>query len=361
MDHSSKKSGLTHVDQNQNPTMVDVSAKEITTRVAVAEARVLMPKECRSLLNQGELMVKKGPVLKTAIIAGTMAVKKTYELIPFCHLIAIEACKFEMEISDQGGAIEPFEIIIRCEVKTTGKTGVEMEALTGASVAALTVYDMCKAITHEMKITGTRLIQKSGGKRLVLDRPLYGLVLTGGKSSRMKQDKALLPYGESPQAVNAFNLLTESCSKVFLSARQGQWKNTSLQDLPTITDEVENLGPMGGLISAFNRYPEVHWFVVACDLPLVNQVAVKKLLSEFDPKANATCFLSEEGEFPEALFGIYTPHSHSLFKDALQNENRCPVKVLRKNGGKFLAPDPSVRLDNVNTGEEYQLAKAAFT
>jgi cyclic pyranopterin phosphate synthase len=107
------------------------------------------------------LRTKKGPVFDTAIIAGVMAAKRTHELIPFCHPLAIERCAFEIDFD---GARE---LLIRCTVAVTHRTGVEMEALTGASVAALTVYDMCKALSHEIVIGEVRLVEKSGGKRRV--------------------------------------------------------------------------------------------------------------------------------------------------------------------------------------------------
>lgn len=139
--------------------MVDVGAKSASRRVAVAEARVRFPADVAVILRKNGLHTKKGPVIDTAIIAGTMAAKRTHELIPFCHPMAIESCRFETEfVSDE-------ELSIRCEVAITHKTGVEMEALTGASVAALTVYDMCKALSHEIVIAGVRLLEKSGGKR----------------------------------------------------------------------------------------------------------------------------------------------------------------------------------------------------
>jgi cyclic pyranopterin phosphate synthase len=103
----------------------------------------------------------KGPIVDTAIIAGTMAVKRTHELIPFCHPLAIERCTFEIYFDGAS------ELSIRCTVAVTHKTGVEMEALTGATVAALTVYDMCKALSHEIVIGDIRLVEKSGGKRRV--------------------------------------------------------------------------------------------------------------------------------------------------------------------------------------------------
>jgi cyclic pyranopterin phosphate synthase len=149
---------LTHVDDKNNPTMVDVSEKSMAERTAIARGFIRLPEEVLSLVSEKDIHGKKGPVLATARIAGTMAVKKTHELIPFCHPIPIDSIKFKMELSDQG-----CEIL--CIVKTNYKTGVEMEALTGVQVAALTIYDMCKAVTQNMVIEESRLIKKTGGKK----------------------------------------------------------------------------------------------------------------------------------------------------------------------------------------------------
>jgi cyclic pyranopterin phosphate synthase len=147
---------FTHVRQGQ-PTMVDITAKSPNRRTAVAEARVELGAEIIGKFSNNELHGPKGPVFQTAIIAGTMAVKKTSELIPFCHPLPVENCEFQIIPNDTG-------LTIRCEVSTTGKTGVEMEAMTGASVAALTVYDMCKAMNKAIRIQDLRLISKTGGK-----------------------------------------------------------------------------------------------------------------------------------------------------------------------------------------------------
>ena len=153
--------GLTHVDSNNRPKMVDVSAKAVSVRAATAQAIVRFPADVARALRRDGMRAKKGPVIDTAIIAGTLAVKRTHELIPFCHPLAIERCDFTVEFA------KPDELSIRCEVAVAHKTGVEMEALTGASVAALTVYDMCKALSHEIVIAEVRLLEKSGGKRRV--------------------------------------------------------------------------------------------------------------------------------------------------------------------------------------------------
>jgi len=150
---------FTHIDTSTgNPAMVDVSDKQVTKRVAKAQSIVVLGDEIMQLLSGNEIQTKKGAVFQTAIIAGTMAAKRTSELIPLCHPLAIENCKVEIEINEHQ------EVVVTCTATITSKTGVEMEALTGASVAALTIYDMCKAFSHDIVIKETRLIEKTGGK-----------------------------------------------------------------------------------------------------------------------------------------------------------------------------------------------------
>jgi cyclic pyranopterin phosphate synthase len=148
---------FTHLDAERRPTMVDVSDKSATRRTAVAEARVLFPPAVVAALREQGLRSSKGPIFDTAIIAGVMAAKRTHELIPFCHPLGIENCRIDIDL--EGDAA-----LIRCTVSVHHKTGVEMEALTGASIAALTVYDMCKALSHDIVISDLRLIAKDGGK-----------------------------------------------------------------------------------------------------------------------------------------------------------------------------------------------------
>jgi len=152
------KKQFTHIDVSGNPTMVDVSDKNETIRIARAQASVVLGKEIISMMRGDELITKKGPVFQTAIIAGVMAAKKTHELIPFCHSLALENCQVSITIKSDKAIIETL-------AKVTGKTGVEMEALTAASVAALTVYDMCKALSHHIVIEEVKLLEKRGGKK----------------------------------------------------------------------------------------------------------------------------------------------------------------------------------------------------
>ncbi|MFZ9049591.1 MAG: cyclic pyranopterin monophosphate synthase MoaC [Steroidobacteraceae bacterium] len=149
---------LSHIDEHGQPTMVDVGAKAVTLRSALAEATVRLPAEVATILRQAGFVTAKGPVFATAIVAGTLAAKRTHELIPFCHPLALERCELRCDCGDDD------VIRITCRVALHGRTGVEMEALTGASVAALTVYDMCKALSHELVIGEVRLLEKTGGK-----------------------------------------------------------------------------------------------------------------------------------------------------------------------------------------------------
>jgi len=150
---------LTHIDPAGRPAMVDVSEKTATRREAVAECRVRFPADAAQQLRAAGLKSAKGGIVETAIIAGTMAVKRTHELIPFCHPLPVEGCRIVVEWAGDR------DLRIECEVRTTHRTGVEMEALTGASIAALTVYDMCKALSHRIVIGPAKLLGKSGGRR----------------------------------------------------------------------------------------------------------------------------------------------------------------------------------------------------
>jgi cyclic pyranopterin phosphate synthase len=140
---------FTHINEKGQPAMVDVSGKQVSLRTATARSIISMPAE----------VSKKGPVFQTAIIAGIMASKKTGELIPLCHPLALDNCHIDIHINTRQ------EVVIDCTASITAKTGIELEALVGASIAALTVYDMCKALSHDIVIKETKLMEKTGGKR----------------------------------------------------------------------------------------------------------------------------------------------------------------------------------------------------
>lgn len=148
---------FSHVSPEGKPQMVDVSAKAVTLRKARAVAVINPGQEILNHFRGNEIHTKKGPVFQTAIIAGVMGAKKTSDLIPFCHPLSLEDCRININV-------EGDRIVIESEVAITGKTGVEMEALTAVTVAALTVYDMCKALSHDIIIEEVRLREKTGGK-----------------------------------------------------------------------------------------------------------------------------------------------------------------------------------------------------
>jgi cyclic pyranopterin monophosphate synthase len=149
---------LTHISDGGEPRMVDISAKARTLRTATAHARVLFPMALAQQLRDQGYIAKKGAVLHTAIIAGVMAAKQTHQLIPFCHALQLQRCEVRITPDADG------QLDIECECAVHGETGVEMEALTGASIAALPIYDMTKALSHLIQIVQVRLVSKSGGK-----------------------------------------------------------------------------------------------------------------------------------------------------------------------------------------------------
>ncbi|MCI4665809.1 MAG: cyclic pyranopterin monophosphate synthase MoaC [Neomegalonema sp.] len=157
-------SDFTHFDAKGAAHMVDVTDKEVTHRIAVAKGRVAMAAETLALIREGGF--KKGDVLGVARLAGVMGAKKTADLIPLCHPLALSKVSLELEPSADGAGID-----IEATVKVTGRTGVEMEALTAVSVAALTIYDMCKAVDKGMRIEAVRLVRKEGGRSGLFSAP----------------------------------------------------------------------------------------------------------------------------------------------------------------------------------------------
>jgi cyclic pyranopterin phosphate synthase len=153
-----KNKKITHIDTLGNPSMVDVSEKAITRRTARAQAIVYVGKEIIQQISQDELTTKKGPVFQTAILAGIMGAKKTADLIPLCHPLGLDDCGVNIIARKE-------DIVITSNAVLSAKTGVEMEALTAVTIAALTVYDMCKAMSHAIVIKEIRLLEKTGGKQ----------------------------------------------------------------------------------------------------------------------------------------------------------------------------------------------------
>jgi cyclic pyranopterin phosphate synthase len=153
-----KKAQLSHIGTDRRPRMVDVSKKKITNRTAIVECWMIFPKGAVRALKSADLRSKKGPVIDTAVIAGTLAIKRTHELIPFCHPLMLEHSDIHIDfVGDE-------KLRIMCHVQVRGRTGVEMEAMTGASIAALTIYDMCKSLSHDIRIESIRVLEKKGGR-----------------------------------------------------------------------------------------------------------------------------------------------------------------------------------------------------
>lgn len=150
---------LTHIDTDHNPAMVDVAAKAVSQRTATARSIVSLPPVVLEQLTASDMQTAKGSVFQVAMIAGIMAAKRTGELIPLCHPLGLDNCRVDISLNEDN------DVVIDCTASITAKTGVEMEALVGASMAALTVYDMCKALSHDIVIKETKLMAKTGGKR----------------------------------------------------------------------------------------------------------------------------------------------------------------------------------------------------
>jgi cyclic pyranopterin monophosphate synthase len=148
---------FTHLDDSGRPRMVDVGGKSVTHRTAHARVAVVFPPAAARVFAENDFATTKGPVFHTAIVAGVLGAKRTHELIPFCHPLGLEDCSIEIRMAGD-------EAIVDCRVSLHGRTGVEMEALTGASIAALTVYDMCKSLSKGIVIREARLVEKTGGK-----------------------------------------------------------------------------------------------------------------------------------------------------------------------------------------------------
>lgn len=151
-------SNFSHLNEKNNPKMVNVSDKKTTKRTAIAKATMFLGEEIISHFNNDELITKKGPVFQTAIIAGIQGVKKTSEIIPMCHPLLINGVDINIHV------INSEHIEVLCEVIIEGKTGVEMEALTGVNITCLTIYDMCKSISQDIIIKEIKLLEKTGGK-----------------------------------------------------------------------------------------------------------------------------------------------------------------------------------------------------
>ncbi len=342
---------FTHIDETGNPGMVDVGDKATTKRTARAQSVVILPREIMEAMSDDEIMTKKGPVFQTAIIAGVMAAKKTGELIPMCHPVGLDNCKITIKTLGSN------ELIIECTASVTAKTGVEMEALTGASVAALTVYDMCKSFSKGIVIKETKLIEKTGGKSDFAVTyeipPLSALILVGGKSVRMGSDKSRLVYHGKPQYEYVASLAEKAGLTPYFSCRSDQ-SSFFEERGKVVADVFLGMGPYGAILSAFREQPCHAWLVVACDLPLLDLETLEELIKKRDPLKCATAFKSPHDGLPEPLITIWEPRSYEILLTYLSKGITCPRKVLILEKTPLLEPSYPDALSNVNRPEEFE-------
>ncbi len=192
--------------------------------------------------------------------------------------------------------------------------------------------------------------------------PPNALLLAGGRSSRMHRDKATLVYGGKTQLARTAELLAEFCSSTYLSLRKGQSPPAEGLDLPTIEDAFGEIGPLGGILSAFSAHPDDAWLVVACDLPFLGKDTMRHLLHERDGNRIATAYRSAHDGLPEPLCAIYESSAFQVLRRFLEEEEqRCPRKILIRTEPKLLDPIDQRALDNVNTPEEYDEAATRLT
>ena len=191
----------------------------------------------------------------------------------------------------------------------------------------------------------------------VSKRPLYGLVLTGGKSLRMKQDKALLKYSHKTQTEVSLDLLESKCEKVYVSSRKGQWKGDHQWSHPSIEDKYDSAGPLSGILSAMDQHPEAAWLVVACDLPFLDNLTIDQLVSERNKFKMATAFQSSVSELPEPLCAIYEPRFKPRLLHFLGLDYACPRKILIHSSHKTLVLKNKNALSNANFPDEYKQAR----
>ena len=187
---------------------------------------------------------------------------------------------------------------------------------------------------------------------------LYGLVLTGGASTRMRKDKASLKFHGKAQAAYCYELLGKFCSKVFISNRKEQKNSPGQKRFPQIHDQAPylNIGPLGGILSAMTKFPNVDWLVLACDLPFVNEETIHYLIVHRNSKKTATAFISTYDNLPEPLCTIYERHARELMIDHLNSAKTCPRKFLINADVELINQMNPQSLDNINNPQEYKEA-----
>jgi molybdopterin-guanine dinucleotide biosynthesis protein A len=182
--------------------------------------------------------------------------------------------------------------------------------------------------------------------------PIYGLLLSGGASRRMQRDKAQLAYAGEPQLLRTWRLLEAVSERAFVSVRSEQRDDPLRASLPQIVDRYDAIGPAAGILSAQDTYPDVAWLVLACDLPLLDEATLRKLIDARDPATDATVFASRFDDLPEPLCALWEPSIHALLRQRVDGGSYCPRKALMMSRITLL-PAPGDALDNINTPEEF--------
>lgn len=343
---------LTHVNAHNNPNMVDVGMKEITRRSATAQAVIDVGDEILSLFNGEDIRSPKGPVFQTAMIAMTMAAKRTHESVCFCHPVNVENVKTRIYIN--GGLI-----FVEASVSLHAKTGVEMEALHAASIGALNIYDMCKAMNKNILIKEIKLLCKSGGKKDFLSeeeqkKDLVGVIFIGGKSRRMGRDKYSMDMGNGKQLEFLYKLFSKYFKKILVICNQKQYEeDADLKRYPCVVDLINDYGPIGALATAFYESNRP-LFITACDLPNLTEKSVEKLIDLREKEASqydATVYYNPAREKLEPLFGVYELRSKRFVWEAIMKKEHCATNFLEKlNVNKLILEGEE--LNNMNHPED---------
>jgi molybdopterin-guanine dinucleotide biosynthesis protein A len=189
--------------------------------------------------------------------------------------------------------------------------------------------------------------------------PVYGLLLSGGASRRMQRDKAHVEYDGEPQLLRAWRLLEQVAKRAFVSVREDQSNDRLRAGLPMIVDAYDSIGPAAGILSAQDAYPQAAWLVLACDLPLLDATTLERLLSDRDPAADATAFMSRHDGLPEPLCAIWEPASHALLLQRYLSGEYCPRKALIRSNTTLLPP-PGEVLDNMNSPADLERMRSAL-
>ena len=350
-DDSDMKPGFSHFDDKGNARMVNVSDKDITVRTATAGARVLVNRTVFDLIK--EKNIKKGDVLTVAQIAGIMGAKRTPELIPMCHPLLIDAADVSLSLNEKDLAVD-----IEATVKCTGRTGVEMEAICACSVAAMTVYDMCKSVQRDILLTDIRLLKKTGGVHGDYIKKTYRLaaaVLIGGHSKRMGRPKEnIMIEGDGrtflEKICDELDLSDEIFSgRKYLSVRKGQ--KITRTGYVSVEDRYDDIGPLGGILSvleAAKRDGCDGVLVLACDMIHYTRHEAEGICSSYN--GEDILWARTGGKKIQPLASIYGVNILSEVQRAA-DEGRFRIRDLEMQvkNTRFYDSSDTAAYDNINS------------